>query len=404
MGSQMLMLENDNLKLVKSKTYNSFFNKETGFFARWGVNKEQDPLYAPMPEILDLEISAGKCMGQCPECYKCNGAVEETHNMTFEQFKNIFHKVAKTKVEVRTLDGESKIAEYNSSFGCFKTATTKKEIENYVIDLYNKKLNLDVKSVKVYNSGLLQQIAFGICDIGTNPDFFNMLEYCREFDVIPNYTCHALDMNEEYAKLSAKYCGAVAVSVYNKEKSYNAVNMLFNAGVKQINFHVIAHDKSYKRILSIIDDLKTDERIKGKVKAVVLLKYKPKGNGVGKFNHLTDEQYREIISYAENNGVSIGFDSCSAHAYLRTIKNDPDFDKKSLCVEPCESSCFSSYINHKGKFYACSFCEGEGMWKNGINVLNCDDFEQDVWNGEQTKTFRKILLDNKRKCPMYKLD
>lgn len=36
MGSQMLMLENDNLKLVKSKTYNSFFNKETGFFARWG--------------------------------------------------------------------------------------------------------------------------------------------------------------------------------------------------------------------------------------------------------------------------------------------------------------------------------------------------------------------------------
>ena len=197
---------------------------------------------------------------------------------------------------------------------------------------------------------------------------------------------------------------AVAVSVYNKEKSYNAVNMLFNAGVRQINFHVIAHDKSYKRILSIIDDLKTDERIKGKVKAVVLLKYKPKGNGVGKFNHLTDEQYREIISYAENNGVSIGFDSCSAHAYLRTIKNDPDFEKKSLCVEPCESSCFSSYINHKGEFYACSFCEGEGMWKNGINVLNCNDFEQDVWNGEQTKTFRKILLDNKRKCPMYKLD
>lgn len=400
----MQILETSREKLVKSEDYNSYFNKETGFFARWGARKEDNPAYAPMPEILDLEISAGKCMGKCPECYKCNGAVEETHNMTFEQFKDIFHKVAKTKVEVRTLDGESKIAEYNSSFGCFKTATTKKEIENYVIDLYNKKLNLDVKSVKVYNSGLLQQIAFGICDIGTNPDFFNMLEYCREFDVIPNYTCHALDMNEEYAKLTAKYCGAVAISVYNKEKSYNAVKMLADAGMKQINFHVIAHDKSYNKIFSILDDLTTDERIKGKVKAVVLLKYKPKGNGVGKFKHLSDEQYREIINYATERNIGIGFDSCSAHAYLRVIKDDKDYDKKAMCAEPCESACFSSYINHKGEFFACSFCENEGMWKEGIPVLEAPDFEESVWNNYRTIRFRKMLLNNERKCIMFKLD
>lgn len=400
----MQILETSREKLVKSEDYNSYFNKETGFFARWGARKQDNPAYAPMPEILDLEISAGKCMGKCPECYKCNGAVEETHNMTFEQFKDIFHKVAKTKVEVRTLDGESKIAEYNSSFGCFKTATNKKEIENYVIDLYNKKLNLDVKSVKVYNSGLLQQIAFGICDIGTNPDFFKMLAYCREFDVIPNYTCHALDMNEEYAKLTAKYCGAVAISVYNKEKSYNAVKMLEDAGMKQINFHVIAHDKSYNKIFSILDDLTTDERIKGKVKAVVLLKYKPKGNGVGKFKHLSDEQYREIINYATERNIGIGFDSCSAHAYLRVIKDDKDYDRKAMCAEPCESACFSSYINHKGEFFACSFCENEGMWKEGIPVLEAPDFEESVWNNYKTIRFRKMLLNNERKCIMFKLD
>ena len=400
----MQILETSREKLVKSEDYNSYFNKETGFFARWGARKQDNPAYAPMPEILDLEISAGKCMGKCPECYKCNGAVEETHNMTFEQFKDIFHKVAKTKVEVRTLDGESKIAEYNSSFGCFKTATTKKEIENYVIDLYNKKLNLDVKSVKVYNSGLLQQIAFGICDIGTNLDFFKMLAYCREFDVIPNYTCHALDMNEEYAKLTAKYCGAVAISVYNKEKSYNAVKMLADVGMKQINFHVIAHDKSYNKIFSILDNLTTDERIKGKVKAVVLLKYKPKDNGVGKFKHLSDEQYREIINYATERNIGIGFDSCSAHAYLRVIKDDKDYDKKAMCAEPCESACFSSYINHKGEFFACSFCENEGMWKEGIPVLEAPDFEESVWNNYKTIRFRKMLLNNERKCIMFKLD
>lgn len=399
--NKMLMMETDKVKTVYSNEYNSFFDKETGFFARWGATKDENPLYAPMPEILDLEISAGKCMGKCPECYKCNGAVEEVHNMTFAEFRNIFHKVAKTKVVTTFKSGFPPIkADVNDSFGDFYS---KEDIINKVKEIYTNPD--DIKEIKVYNEGLLQQIAFGICDIGTNPDFFKMLKYCREFDVIPNYTCHALDMNEEYAKETAKYCGAVAISVYNKDKSYNAVDMLHKSGLRQINFHTIAHDKSYNKILSIIDDLTTDERIKGKVKAVVLLKYKPKGNGVGKFNHLTDEQYRNIIKYAEEKGINIGFDSCSAHAYLRVIKDDKDFDKKSMCAEPCESACFSSYINHKGEFFACSFCEGEkGIWENGISVLDNYDFEKDVWNAEKTAKFRDILLKNQRKCPMFKLD
>ena len=396
----MQILENSHERLVKSQDYNSYFDKETGFFARWGKSKDDDPSYAPMPEILDLEISAGKCMGKCPECYKCNGAVEETHNMTFEEFKDIFHKVAKTRAVTTFKSGFPPIKmNIDSSFGDF---LTKEDIVNKAKMFYSNPN--EIESIKVYNAGLLQQIAFGICDIGTNPDFFKMLKYCREFDVVPNYTCHALDMNEEYAKLTAKYCGAVAISVYNKEKSYDAVKMLADAGIKQINFHVIAHDKSYKKIFSILDDLTTDERIKGKVKAVVLLKYKPKGNGVGKFNHLSDEQYREIINYATERNIGIGFDSCSAHAYLRVIKNDKDYDSKAICAEPCESACFSSYINHKGEFFACSFCENEGMWKYGLNVLYTEDFENDVWNNSQTRKFRRMLLDNERRCPMFRLD
>ena len=156
---------------------------------------------------------------------------------------------------------------------------------------------------------------------------------------------------KDYAKETVKYCGAVAVSVYNKEKSYNAVKMLADAGVKQINFHTIAHDKSYTKILSIIDDLTTDERIKGKVKAVVLLKYKPKGNGIGKFNHLTDKQYEYIIAYAEQKGINIGFDSCSAHAYLRVIANDKDFEEtikiQELAHIPLKIFIFSPKLNVK---------------------------------------------------------
>lgn len=393
-----LTRENEKSKVVLSEKYNSFFNKETGFFARWGETKDDDPLFAPMPEILDLEISAGKCMGKCPECYKCNGAVEESHNMTFAEFQKIFHKVANTYFDVEFENGFPTIS---GMLNYKPNLLTKEDYENDIASTFNY---TNIKKITIYNKGLLQQIAFGICDIGTNPDFFKMMEYARNFDVIPNYTCHGLDMNEDYAEKTAKTCGAVAISVYNKEKSYNTVDMLSRAGMKQINFHVISHDKSYDKIKSIIDDITTDERLINKINAVVLLKYKPKGNGVGKFKHLTDEQYADIIDYANLKKVNIGFDSCSAHAYLRVIKNDKDFDKKSMMAEPCESSCFSSYINHKGEFFACSFCENEGMWQEGIDVLCCDSFEKDVWQNEKTRRFRELLLKNGRKCPMFRLD
>lgn len=339
--------ENDGCKLVRSKDYNYNFNKIDGKFMRWGKKLEVDPSVSIFgPEILDLEISQGKCMGQCPECYKCNGAVEQVHNMTFNDFKNIFHKVSET--------------------------------------------------------GLLTQIAFGICDIGTNPEFFNMMRYAKENGVIPNYTCHGLDMNEEYAKLTSEICGAVAISVYNKEKSYNAVKMLTDAGMKQVNFHCIAHDKSFNKIKSIIDDIQTDDRLKG-LNALVLLRYKPKGNGIGKFNQLSIEQYKDILLYAEEKGVRLGFDSCSAPLYLDAIKDDVDYNIKSMYAEPCESSLFSSYINCKGEFYACSFCEGEGMWKSGLSVLQCNNFVEDIWNNEKTIKFRNMLLNKCRECPMFNL-
>lgn len=339
--------ENDKVKLVRSKDYNYNFDKVDGKFMRWGETLEQDPKMSKFgPEILDLEISSGKCMGKCPECYKCNGNVEYTTNMTLDKFKQIFHKVSK--------------------------------------------------------GGLLTQIAFGICDIGTNPDFFEMMKYAKEHGVTPNYTCHGLDMNEEYAKLTAEICGAVAVSVYNKEKSYNAVKMLVDAGMTQVNFHCIAHDKSFDKIKSIIDDIKSDDRLKG-LNALVLLRYKPKGNGIGKFNQLTVEQYKEILKYAKERGIRLGFDSCSAPLYLEAIKDDKNYKIKSMFAEPCESALFSSYINCVGEFYACSFCEGEGMWQQGLDVLNCEDFYKDIWNNEKTIKFRNALLGNCRNCPMFNL-
>lgn len=400
----MKILENPDVKIITSEDYNSIYNKHNGFFARWGKTEKDDPIMAPMPEILDLEISQGKCSGKCPECYKCNGDVEETYNMSFDKFKRIFHKVAQTVVEMKFKDHRSAefsfVSEDLSKGDIYKDCLTKQDIINKELEYLDQD---EVAYIKVYNEGLLTQIAFGICDLDTNPDFLKMMKYCREFDVTPNFTFNGNGLTDKWADEISKLCGSVAISVYNKEKAYNAVKMLTDRGMNQINFHVITHNKSYDKIMSIMDDIKSDKRLE-KLNALVLLRYKPKGNGKGKFHQLSLDKYEKLINYSIQKGVSIGFDSCSAPVYLEIIKRNPKLKDTEILVEPCESSLFSSYINCHGEFYACSFCEKEKhtMWETGIDV----DFNslKDVWYNKKTETFRNLLLRNNRNCPMFNLE
>ena len=70
------LISSDNFKRVRSEYYNYDFNKETGFFARWGKTFTDDPKLSPFgPEILDIEISVGECSGNCSFCYKLNVSV-----------------------------------------------------------------------------------------------------------------------------------------------------------------------------------------------------------------------------------------------------------------------------------------------------------------------------------------
>ena len=82
------ILENDKYKVIRSKEYNLNFDKRTGYSERYGKTFEDDPLYAPLPEILDLEISSGKCMGRCPHCYKGSG--DSYYKITLENGNTIF--------------------------------------------------------------------------------------------------------------------------------------------------------------------------------------------------------------------------------------------------------------------------------------------------------------------------
>ena len=89
--------------------------------------------------------------------------------------------------------------------------------------------------------------------------------------------------------------------------------------------------------------------------------------------------------------VGVGFDSCSAKTFLLAMKDHKHFNKFVDMAESCESTRFSGYANVEGHFFPCSFTEGEGVWKEGIDLTKIEDFNKDVWQHEKTVAFRNKL-------------
>ncbi len=331
------------IKVYNSPAYKYMFNLETGFFARWGATPEDDPEFSPVgPEIADIEVST-ICSKGCPWCYKSNKC--QGRNMSLHDFKIILNKFPNT----------------------------------------------------------LTQVAFGIGDIDANPDLWKMMEFCREKNVIPNLTINGDRMTPELYDKIVGLCGAVAVSLYDKDTCYNAIEQLTNRGMNQVNIHSLLAHETYDKCIDVLLDSTTDKRLE-KLNAVIYLWLKPKGER----NHLTQvgaKDYRNLVRFALEKKLKLGFDSCSAPMFLKAVEGHGQYKQFETMCEPCESTLFSYYINTDGVGFPCSFSEGV---IEGIDVLHAQDFMKDVWNGKQTTDFRTNCIGSKdvnkcRNCTIYKL-
>jgi len=336
------------LKTYKSENYNFIFNKKTGFFARWGKTQEDDPEYSPFgPEILDIEIST-ICHKGCTFCYKSNGTYQGT-NMSFNTFKKMFDKFPKH----------------------------------------------------------LTQVAFGIGDIDANKDLWTIMDYCRENGVIPNITINGDRMTPELYDKLANVCGAVAVSLYDKDTCYNAIKELTDRGMTQVNIHALLSEETLDNCYCVLEDRKTDKRLE-KLNAVVLLWLKPKGNR-NSYHQLSNiNKLKKLVDFAIDTKAPFGFDSCTASNFLEVVKDRPEFEQYKIMSEPCESTLFSYYINVDGIGFPCSFTEGQSSY-SGIDVLNCNNFKEDIWYHPETVMFRNKVLNSKdcndcRRCVEYDLE
>lgn len=348
---QIKIFENNEIKAVASEKYNYIFNKYNGYFARWGKDKDDDPIMAPFVELVDIEISTC-CNGigtstetrkPCPWCYKSNTG--NGKNMTLETFKKVFHKLPRT----------------------------------------------------------LTQIAFGIGDINGNPDLWDIMYYCRNNVynyVVPNITVNGMGIDADTAKRLASICGAVSVSRYHiDDVCYNAIENLSRAGLKQVNIHQLLAAETYDSCFKLLEDVKNDPRLSG-LNAIVFLMLKPKGmrnkyhglSDLGKFNHL--------IKTAQDMGVKVGMDSCTAPLML---KYSEQYNQALIqSIEPCESTLFSIYINSDAKVFPCSFTEGTTGWEKGISILDSENFLKDVWFSERLDNWRDGLLKS-NKCSSCKM-
>lgn len=385
-GDVAIIFDNDEFKALKSNKYNFLFNKKDGFFVRWGkgdytnlvkgfsitelsiyrvwcdiwgekfnfyefitdLSTDGDEMIS-IPEIVDIEIDT-VCRQGCSFCYKSNTVNGEY--MTLETYKTILSKLPLS----------------------------------------------------------ITQVAFGITDINSNPDMWDIFEYTRSMGIIPNVTINGSNMSSDmYDKLS-NIMGAVAVSVgpsYDKDNSYNTINELSNRGMKQINIHNMICLENFDYTIQIIKDCKEDERLK-KLNSLVFLSLKSKGRAVNIYHPLSQEYFNKICKLSLNGNISIGFDSCSSHKFFKYLETDTliSTEYKNIlkqCVEPCESSCYSAYIDVKGIFYPCSFTPNTVNWKDGLDVLNCNNFIDDIWNNKKTVEFRTKLIKCNRECILYKI-
>lgn len=329
-GSTGIVLDNSQFKAFKHPEYNFLFRKADGVFMRWGKTQEDDGNWAlGLPEICDMEI-AEICegvpgVGPCKFCYKSNtGAKGE--NMSLETFKTIFHKLPPT----------------------------------------------------------ITQIAFGCGTLRRHPEMWDIFRYTKAHGITPNLTINGDVDAHEFDKI-AELCGACAVSIYDKELSYQAVKELTDRGMKQINIHYMISEQTYDGAVQLLNDRLTDPRL-AKLNAIVLLSLKPKGRAVkNNFTKLSQEKFNTLFEFALEHKIGVGFDSCSAQKAAAYVDANPKYEYINQYIEPCESTLYSSYINVRGEFFACSFAENEG--EKGLSVVECDDFLQDIWFHAKTRAF-----------------
>jgi radical SAM protein with 4Fe4S-binding SPASM domain len=332
----MMMVKTD-----KKYKFKSIFDTDTGFYMRTGiiengVDTGVDPFMTSFPELIDVGVKgwcnhgvSGLCLKSGVQCYQ-DGLHTKYEDMSLENFKKIAD--------------ECKGKCYQFALG-------------------------------------------GRGDVDQHENFEEILAYCRECNIVPNFTSSGLGFTPEIASICKKYCGAVAISWYRQEHTYNAIQMLLDAGVKT-NIHYVLGNNS---IDEAIERLKNNDFPKG-INAVIFLLHKPVGLGrQSNVLRYDDEKVKEFFSIIDNGNFDfkIGFDSCTVPALINFTEK---IEKSSF--DTCEGGRWSMYITSDMKALPCSFDNQNMKWAYDIS----NDSIKNAWDSEQFEDFRSHFRNSCSGC------
>ena len=234
-------------------------------------------------------------------------------------------------------------------------------------------------------SGYTDQFALvGRGDPDCHEHFEEILAYCREKRIVPNYTTSGYAFDAHKAELSRKYCGAVAVSWYRNTYTNRAISLLLERGVCTNIHYVLSH----RSIDEAIERLERDDFPEG-IHAVIFLLHKPAGQGlIEDMPRRDDPRVERFFSVAvgRRHPFQIDFDSCSLPGILRYGKT---VDSDS--VDACEGARFSMYISPDMRALPCSFDVG-GMY--AVSLRENSIYE--AWHSDRFEAFRSHMQEA---CP-----
>lgn len=330
------------LKVFSNKDYKIIFDLESGTEIMYGINGKSDPFYLELPSLLDIGIM-GTCDRKCAFCYQGH---ENKPNMRLVDFKLIIDQV-KYHVNQVALGGRG--------------------------------------------------------DPNKHRYFGNILNYCRENNVVPNYTTSGLNLTDKEVEIS-KLCGAVAVSDYSQDYTFEAIRKFTDAGIKT-NIHKIFSKATYNECLQIVSGYNPWRKAifrKGivhtidlsKINAVIFLLFKPQGAGKNIDLVPSSQQiqrFSELI-YKSEAQCKVGMDSCLVNHTFKYIELTP---AQKMTVDSCEGARMSGYISSDLKFMPCSFAN-----KNMAVEITGNNIKEIWTNGNPFKSFRKVLKKTPTCCPI----
>jgi MoaA/NifB/PqqE/SkfB family radical SAM enzyme len=327
----------DRFKITKTDKYTIVFDPKTGFELLSGTNGNPDPFILDYPSLMDIGIM-GHCDNNCVFCYQGDRYQD---NMKLDHFKMIVDQ----------------------------------------------------------SRDFVNQIALGgRGNPNKHENFKEIVSYCRDNNIIPNYTTSGKDLTDDEVRITKEYCGAVAVSMHEKDYTWRAIDMFSKAGC-MTNIHFVLSRTTFWKALALLkgENIYNENLDLNKIHAIIFLLFKKQGKGKDLDWSLDDENlnffFKIMFASEKQRSFLVGMDSCLVNKMKHL-----DFKLDALqemSVDSCEGARMSCYISPDMKFMPCSFCDHDRV---GQSILKTPIKE--VWDtGKEFEDFRQKLLCDPLTCP-----